>query len=78
MEEEKRKVGRPRNVVPDEEVNIAKDTIERPILSGDTWAYHETIEPHLFRQGEIIPDGWGEDDMVGWRMTIEGIWERKA
>ena len=51
--------GRPRKHAPKEEpeqVEAAPKPVN--IAPFDTCRYHRTEEPRIFKQGEVIPEGW--------------------
>ncbi len=41
------------------------------------WRYHKTEEPKMFKQNESIPDGWSDEDLIGWVSNIDGTWSKR-
>jgi hypothetical protein len=79
--------GRPRKIVEESgiieaETPSSMDAVinETPSVNtavNDCWRYHATEKPRLFRMGDIIPAGWEDEDMIGWKPDSEGNWTRK-
>jgi hypothetical protein len=60
------------------ESNDVQDmNIEGDVATQDTWRYHATLEPRIFKAGQVIPEGWTEDH-TKWRRSQIGSWEKVA
>lgn len=44
---------------------------EEPVFAEDTWMFHKTHEPKLFKKGETIPDDWSLNNQWGWYKDIK-------
>ena len=47
------------------------------VSTQDTWRYHDTLEPRVFKAGEVIPADWTSDHSK-WRRNQMGQWEKAA
>lgn len=48
-------------------------TVAPTVLSQDSWRYHETEEPRIFKAGEAVPEGWHSG-----QSTLKRLWARDA
>ena len=55
---------------PSEEPPMGKPVV---IAEFDTWRYHKTHEPRVFKAGEEIPEGW-----EGPESGLQKNWQRNA
>ncbi len=61
-------------VSPEQEVAPEPEIIE--VADCDTWRYHETEQPRMFKSGQQIPAGWTRENRKFWRVNANGVMER--
>lgn len=51
----------------------------KAIAIEDSWMYHKTHEPKLFKRGELIPEDWNSQNIFGWYRDVTNNfhWRKK-
>lgn len=64
------------NIPSGESMVVAAEPVELEVADCDTWRYHETEQPRMFKSGQQIPAGWTRENRKFWQVNANGVMER--